>query len=192
MHVNTDCCVLEIVNEAGEPVPPGVEGHVIVTNLFNHTMPFIRYALGDLTAWISKGGERCVCGSYRPTILAPLGRADDYFWLADGTRMSPRIVEAYFVPPMLEFLAEQDEDMIGSPRYEIIQESERLLRFRIADQLGFRKKLEWRIQSKFREDGHDVSVVVEENASLPVDGSGKARCIVSNIRAEKTSASGSQ
>jgi phenylacetate-coenzyme A ligase PaaK-like adenylate-forming protein len=182
MHVNTDCCVLEIVNKAGEPIPQGDEGHVVATNLFNHTMPFIRYALGDLAAWISKGGERCVCGSYRPTIFAPLGRADDYFWFEDGTRMSPRIVEAYFVPPMLAFLAEQDEDMIGSPRYEIIQVSERLLRFRVAGHLGFQQDLARHIQWKFREDGHDVSIVVEENASLPVDGSGKARCIVSQVK----------
>lgn len=188
MHVNTDCCVLEIVDESGVPVSPGVEGHVVVTNLFNYTMPFIRYSLGDLATWISTEGEQCACGSYRPTIQAPTGRADDYFRFVDGTRMSPRIVEAYFVPPMLEFLAEQDEEMIGSPRYEIIQESERLLRFRVADRLGFRQDLERHIQSKFREDGHNVSIEVEENASLPIDGSGKARCIVSHVKAGESSA----
>jgi len=47
LHVNTDACIVEIVDSEGNPLPAGVEGRVLVTNLYNCTMPFIRYALHE-------------------------------------------------------------------------------------------------------------------------------------------------
>ena len=47
MHVNTGSCILEILNDQGVSKGLGEEGRIVVTNLFNHTMPFIRYDLGD-------------------------------------------------------------------------------------------------------------------------------------------------
>jgi phenylacetate-CoA ligase len=48
MHVCDDLVVIEVVDEAGDPVPPGVPGHrVLLTNLVNETQPLIRYELTD-------------------------------------------------------------------------------------------------------------------------------------------------
>ena len=38
---------LEIVDEAGQPVPAGVEGNILVTCLTNYAMPLLRYRIGD-------------------------------------------------------------------------------------------------------------------------------------------------
>ena len=44
LHVIEDLLVLEVVDENYRPVPSGVVGHkVLVTTLFNRTLPFIRY-----------------------------------------------------------------------------------------------------------------------------------------------------
>jgi phenylacetate-coenzyme A ligase PaaK-like adenylate-forming protein len=45
---NSDACILELVDAAGSPVPPGVaSARVLVTNLANRIQPLIRYEIGD-------------------------------------------------------------------------------------------------------------------------------------------------
>jgi putative adenylate-forming enzyme len=48
MHVSEHSLVLEVVDDAGVAVPPGVAGSkVLLTNLVNRTQPLIRYELSD-------------------------------------------------------------------------------------------------------------------------------------------------
>jgi phenylacetate-coenzyme A ligase PaaK-like adenylate-forming protein len=45
---NSDACILELVDAAGSPVPPGVASErILVTNLANRIQPLIRYEIGD-------------------------------------------------------------------------------------------------------------------------------------------------
>jgi len=43
-------CFLEIVNERGQPVPPGEKGRLLVTHTVCRGTPFIRYEIGDVGA----------------------------------------------------------------------------------------------------------------------------------------------
>jgi phenylacetate-CoA ligase len=44
----TDSCIVELVDAADRPVPPGTaSAKVLVTNLYNHLQPLIRYELND-------------------------------------------------------------------------------------------------------------------------------------------------
>ncbi|MCX6095050.1 MAG: AMP-binding protein, partial [Candidatus Bipolaricaulota bacterium] len=92
LHVNTDGCIVEIVDDAGHRIPDGVEGRIVVTNLYNETMPFIRYDLEDRGTLCSEGEGVCDCGSRAPRLRALGGRDDDYVYLTDGRRISPRLV----------------------------------------------------------------------------------------------------
>jgi phenylacetate-CoA ligase len=48
LHVCEDVAVVEVVDQAGDPVPPGTPGHrVLITNLVNRAQPLIRYELTD-------------------------------------------------------------------------------------------------------------------------------------------------
>jgi phenylacetate-coenzyme A ligase PaaK-like adenylate-forming protein len=45
----SDGCIAELVDQDDRPVPPGTpSAAVLVTNLFNHVQPLIRYRLGDV------------------------------------------------------------------------------------------------------------------------------------------------
>jgi phenylacetate-coenzyme A ligase PaaK-like adenylate-forming protein len=45
---NSDLCIVELVNEDDQPVPPGTpSAKVLVTNLYNRAQPLIRYELTD-------------------------------------------------------------------------------------------------------------------------------------------------
>jgi phenylacetate-coenzyme A ligase PaaK-like adenylate-forming protein len=82
-HVNADLAILEVVDEHNRPVPPGVEGSkVLVTNLYNHVQPIIRYEVDDR---ITMDPAPCTCGSPMPRIARITGRTKDQLWIDDGT-----------------------------------------------------------------------------------------------------------
>ncbi len=47
MVVMNDLNILEVLADDNRPVPPGAAGRVVLTNLYNFTLPIIRYELGD-------------------------------------------------------------------------------------------------------------------------------------------------
>jgi phenylacetate-coenzyme A ligase PaaK-like adenylate-forming protein len=48
LSFNTDVCIVELVDGAGAPVPPGTpSARILVTNLANHAQPLVRYEMTD-------------------------------------------------------------------------------------------------------------------------------------------------
>jgi phenylacetate-CoA ligase len=76
LHVFGECAVVEIVDGEGRPVDPGGEGEILVTNLWNYTMPFIRYRIGDVAV---RGTRGCSCGRPYPILERVVGRAESRF-----------------------------------------------------------------------------------------------------------------
>ncbi len=72
--------ILEIVDEAGHPVPAGSDGEILVTSLTNYAMPLVRYRIGDRGALalhaVARGGQR---------LIRLRGRNVDAFRRRDGT-----------------------------------------------------------------------------------------------------------
>jgi phenylacetate-coenzyme A ligase PaaK-like adenylate-forming protein len=182
MHVNTDCCILEVVDDRGNPVPIGTEGRAIVTNLFNHTMPFLRYDLGDRATLLSTGDECCACGSNRPSMLPPSGRADDSFTFASGISLSPGSVQSLVAPPLLHALAQERIAVRGSPSYQIIQTSESRIRLLVTNRLTSRDDVQKGIEASFRDKGISVAVTIEEVDEIPIPESGKPKRVISKVR----------
>lgn len=122
MHVNTATTLLEIVDSEGAPVESGIEGEILITNLFNATMPFVRYRLGDRATWINAQAHRCSCGAYTPTLSRIKGRSVDLVMLPDGRRISPRVIDDLVMETLHASL---DDPMFlsGVHNYQIIQKS---------------------------------------------------------------------
>lgn len=71
-HVNFISHKIELLAiENDEPVELGEVGRVVVTDLFSHAMPLIRYDMGDLSVWARKD---CPCGMDVPTLESIQGR----------------------------------------------------------------------------------------------------------------------
>lgn len=86
LHVNADWNIVEPVDDAFRPVPPGELSHtVLVTNLANRVQPLIRYNLGDR---VQLAAGPCACGSPFPTLRVE-GRSGGVlsFAAADGARL---------------------------------------------------------------------------------------------------------
>lgn len=75
---------VEVLNDKNEHVQPGETGKVVVTNLCNHTQPFIRYALGDIAVYqLNERGEpaikEIVARSYKPVYFENNRGEQSYF-----------------------------------------------------------------------------------------------------------------
>jgi phenylacetate-CoA ligase len=93
-HIQTETVLVEVVDAAGAPLPPGQPGQVLVTTLANPAMPLIRYAIGDHAV----AGSGCGCGRAGPVLTKVLGRERNLmvtptgrFWPSFGTRRFQKI-----------------------------------------------------------------------------------------------------
>ncbi len=82
LHVQSEACLVEILDAASNPVPPGASGRVIVTPLHNFATPLLRYQIGDE----AEPGEPCPCGRGLPILKRIVGRVSDYLIHPDGRR----------------------------------------------------------------------------------------------------------
>ena len=179
-HVNTDACLLEIVRQDGTPAEPGGEGKILLTNLYNCTMPLIRYDMADRGALMSSGVEsRCACGSTRPRMKLVAGREDDYVFLPDGRRMSPRLIgTAVYRAAMAPF-----EDRIRwlFRGFQVTQDALDHMTVRVIPQPGDRADLEGRIAEALSEIDPRIRTTVLRVDDLPLEASGKVRKVICGI-----------
>jgi phenylacetate-CoA ligase len=61
-------------------------GNLLITNLNNYVMPFIRYRIGDIGVCSTQ--ETCLCKRGLPLIAHVIGRTTDIFQFYDGTRIA--------------------------------------------------------------------------------------------------------
>jgi phenylacetate-CoA ligase len=71
-HVVAEGYIVEILKD-GRPAAPGELGEIVITDLNNYCLPFIRYRIGDLAEAVDSD-ERCVCGRGLPRIGRIEGR----------------------------------------------------------------------------------------------------------------------
>lgn len=92
-HVCAESQFVEILDDAGRPLPAGMPGRVVVTAFYNFAMPFIRYDTGDYAV---AGETACACGRTLPVLRRILGRRRHVFEFA-GRRIWPQAASAVMV-----------------------------------------------------------------------------------------------
>jgi phenylacetate-CoA ligase len=99
----TDSCIVEIVDADNQPVPPGTaSAKVLITNLFNHLQPLIRYELNDS---FTRQPDAAGHGHTRVTVQ---GRADDILRYGQ-TEIHPLALRSVLLaqPDVLDYQARQ-------------------------------------------------------------------------------------
>jgi phenylacetate-CoA ligase len=88
-HLPDDFVLVEPVDEHARPVPEGSRAtSLVITNLYNHDLPLIRYEVPDeITVLVG----RCECGSAMRRIADPQGRLDDTFHYPGGHHVHPHV-----------------------------------------------------------------------------------------------------
>jgi len=106
----------------------------LVTNLYNHTQPLIRYEVTDQLAVM--GGD-CRCGSHFRRIDDPQGRLDDVFVYPNGVTVHPHVFRAVLgaVTAILEYQVRQTVTGVGVAIVSMGNTDVTLLASRIRDAL---------------------------------------------------------
>ena len=163
MHINCRDIYLEI----DSPNPYTVPGEILITQLNNYAMPFIRYRIGDIGI-LSE--EVCPCGNALPVLADLLGRSTATF----RTRTGTLIHGGYFT--------QQFYNVQGVTQFQLIQETldRCVLKLVINDQWRemTRRYLVLRIQEAL---GADVSVEVVFVDDIPLPPSGKREFTISRV-----------
>lgn len=169
LHVTADNLFVEILKD-GRPAKPGETGEVVITDLHNYGMPFIRYKNGDRAI---QSGKLCSCGRGLPLIEGIDGRIADMIIAHDGTEV-PGI---YFPHLMKEFPQVR--------KYQVIQKSRELLQVKLVlaekmsdERLQFCKN---QINGVL---GKEVKIDFEFVDEIPLTHSGKYRVAISEISAQ--------
>ncbi len=164
-HINSDIVVMEAIRDDKQVY--GQEGQVICTDLINYTMPFIRYALGDVVV-LSK--EKCSCGRNFPIIELVEGRSNDFVTLASGRILSPLLLLLCL------------EKIDGISQYRLIQEKIDMFNVQIVKGRNFKEAALDKIRRKLRELlGKNAQINVDMVRELPKDKSGKVHPVVSRV-----------
>jgi phenylacetate-CoA ligase len=169
MHVLADALILEIVDAHGEPLPAGEPGEIVITDLFSHEFPFIRYATGDVGVMARR---RCGCGRALPLLERVEGRSNDTILAPDG-RIINSLALIYSV-----------REIDGIEQFRIRQKSLDLFTIQVVRDSRFRPESEERIRCGWRQLLRaPVTVTFEYLPELPLDRSGKFRHVISDVPA---------
>lgn len=150
---------VEVLSEASDqPVKEGEAGRIVVTDLFNKGMPFVRYDTGDIGAFSKDKEGRLVIGRVE-------GRRMDQISDARGRPVSPLVV---------------NNQMLAFPemrQYQFIQRAHGDYLVKVNLPGGFARTQE--LIAMFKSLlGEDAQVAVEMVEEIPVLNSGKRKKVV--------------
>jgi phenylacetate-CoA ligase len=168
-HVVAEGYIVEILRD-GEPVKPGEVGEVVITDLNNTCMPFIRYRIGDLAEAMDTD-TLCACGRGAPRIGAIQGRVQSIIQGTDG----------HYVPGTFfaHYLKEFD---YAFQRFQVVQEKPGAITFRVVKGGRFSQEVLDQVLTEFRKYlGERLQIEVEFVDEIALVRTGKHLAAVSKL-----------
>lgn len=170
-HIAAENVIVEIVDDRDRPVPVGGEGRILVTNLHNYGMPFLRYDIGDVGVISDKA---CPCGRGLPLLLALNGRTADVIFTRSGKSI-PGVALPFSICASL-----------GVEQFQVIQDTyEKVIIKVVLEKRYSRNKMNeitGEITHKFGSAlGEDIDITVEYVDRILSTRRGKRRLVISNV-----------
>lgn len=165
LHLTAENLLVEVLDDRGAPTPEGEEGNVVITDLYNYGMPFIRYSNGDRAV---AGWGVCSCGRGLPLLRKVVGRQLDMIETPDGRR-----VPGEFFPHLVK-------DYASIRQFQVVQEAADHVRLLVVTSRPWnpaeQDHLEREVRRVLGERTRFEIVPVDE---IPLTRSGKLRVVVS-------------
>jgi phenylacetate-CoA ligase len=166
LHVNADHLVVELRQPAGTGAATQ-SGEVVITDLFNYGMPFLRYANGDMA---TASSTRCACGRGLPLLARVDGRVLDAIRTPAG-----HVLPGEFFPHMLK-------DVPGLERFRLVQRQLDRLDLSIVRGPGFDDASLAYIRREVNKVlGDSIELRCDFVDEIPLTPSGKLRVTVSEL-----------
>lgn len=169
LHVPMENLIVEIVVTAPDGkqrhARPGEQGEVVVTDLHNFGMPFIRYVNGDLA---TAGPEaRCSCGRALTRVGAIEGRKTDTLVDGAGNTVAGLLINVLMVP-----VAEAVQE------FQCVQHKDRSITLKLVTTSHYTPAIEAQLRESLRARISGVPIAIERVADIPAATSGKRRPVV--------------
>jgi phenylacetate-CoA ligase len=166
LHLTMENLHVELVDDEGAPVAPGVEGNVVVTDLTNSGMPFVRYATGDRA--VASPGQ-CACGRGLPLLSKVTGRRLDILSTPDG-----RALPGEFFPHIIKELG-------SVQRYQVIQERLDTIVVKLVAPGWTRENEDWLRREVSAVAGPAVRLEIQPVDEIPLTAAGKLQVVVNRL-----------
>lgn len=171
-HISAENVVVELVDN-GEAVSPGERGVMLVTNLRNFGMPFIRYRIGDVGVSSSKA---CSCGRGLPLISSIEGRISDFMACYDEAQ--GRIIPVGPIYPVVISAVMH----LPVENCQVIQENIGMLTVKLVKSKGYAQEhTDYLVNYMQKQLGSSVKIQIEFVDSIPPLPSGKRSVFLSRI-----------
>jgi len=169
-HVVAESYVIELLKD-GREAAPGELGEVIITDLNNLCLPFIRYRVGDLAEAMDATAP-CACGRGLPRIGTIDGRVQSLVIASNG-----KVLPSSF---FLHFL--KDYDYLVK-QYQIVQEERGAIIFKVVKGARFAADLFEReiLQALRQHMGEDTRIDVQFVDLIPLVRTGKRQAVISKL-----------
>ena len=168
MHINSDRFILEVVNDQGKAVYDEV-GEIVITDLDNYAMPFIRYKTGD-KGIITK--ETCFCAVSFPLLSKVIGRTSETLI----TKSGKKIHDLFFVYKL--------DRIPGIIKFNVVQKSyEEIYTYIVKDKQYDEEALTKNIMgalSELEELGFKIKLIFVNE--IPKSKSGKMTYFISEVK----------
>jgi phenylacetate-CoA ligase len=165
-HLNIDAFLIEVMRD-GKVLPPGAQGEIVVTGLYNLAMPFIRYRIGDVG---SLAERPCPCGRTLPLMQDIIGRTADLVTAPSGELVVP------------EFFWNPWREIPGLLQAQLIQETPHDLHLRLVVSDQFDREVSLgHLEKLYRDRMGDVRITYEFVDRIEREASGKYRMVKSLV-----------
>jgi phenylacetate-CoA ligase len=163
LHISEENLIVEIAGD-GRAAAEGETGEVVVTDLHNYAMPFIRYVNGDLAS-ISPG--RCQCGRGLRRLAKVEGRSCDTLRDPNGAPIPGMLFIALFA---------RKDDLVK--QFQVVQHAAGDVLLKVVPGSEWSDSAFSQVEGRFREQLRGLRLEVERHESIPPSASGKRRPIV--------------
>jgi phenylacetate-CoA ligase len=168
-HLSIENAVVEFLRE-NEHVTSGETGKIIITDLSNYAMPFIRYEIGDLGV---PSDENCPCGRKLPIMKSVKGRILDTIITPEG-----KMIDGMFFPAIFA-----DYHIKGIEEYQIIQKRKDKLLIKLVKGKYYNDSdLDLYLYIIKKNVGDQMNIEVQFVNKIEPTVSGKHRPVISEIQ----------
>jgi phenylacetate-CoA ligase len=163
LHLSEENLVVEVVEDGGKPAPVGQSGSVVITDLHNHAMPFVRYVNGDAATM----GTGCKCGRSLRVLRHVDGRTCDTLHDPSGAPIPGMFVIGLFARP---------DDLVR--QFQVVQGPTGEVTLRVVPGREWSDAKFATLERRFRDQVRGAPVMVELCDAIRPGPSGKMRPIV--------------
>ncbi|MFZ2498677.1 phenylacetate--CoA ligase family protein [Methanosarcina sp.] len=165
-HISAENLIVEFIKD-DENVADNELGEIVITDLTNYAMPFIRYKIGDVG---SPSNETCSCGRGLPLMKSVEGRISDLI----VTPKNRLLKSSYFVDLFNKF------DFVK--QFQVMQETSDRLKVKVVCKAEVTEEKLERLAEHLQTNTDNMTITIKCVDTIPPAKSGKLQLTISNIK----------